>query len=87
MNKEDILISFFNGRQKYFRGGGVLKKLLTKESKVLSGEDALLIYNTYGIRTEDLNLLALSHGFEIDEESYAKLLMEQEENMKNSRSF
>lgn len=84
--KEDILFKLDAGRKAYFRGGSILKKVLQSSyNHVISGEDALLVFNTYGIDMRLLRLLFLSHGLDIDEERFCELLIEQEERMKNCK--
>jgi alanyl-tRNA synthetase len=79
----EILDRLNDGRKAYFRGGNVLKDVLLRSKEIVSGEDALLVFNTYGISSRELNILFFSHGLEIHNESYAKLLEDQEKRMKN----
>lgn len=81
----EILNKLNIGAKAYFRGGNVLKNVLVKSREIVSGEDALLIFNTYGISPRELNILFLSHGLEIDDDSFCKLLEEQIERSKNTK--
>jgi len=67
----------------YFRGGSILKNILSKQYKVLSGQDLLDIFNTYGIPVQYLKILVYSHGFEMNEKEFIHLLKEQTGKMKN----
>lgn len=83
--KEEILLKLNAGKKSYFRGGNVLKNILSKSKQMVSGDDALLVFNTYGIEPRLLNLLFLSHGLDMNEERFVELLLEQEERCKNSK--
>jgi len=64
--KEEILFKLDAGKKAYFRGGSTLKKVLANSyNHIISGEDALLVFNTYGIDLRLLKLLFLSHGLDI----------------------
>ena len=81
----EILHNLHCGKKSYYRGGDVLKKVLTRNKELVSGEDALLVSNTYGIESRQLAILFLSHGLDMDVESFAKLLEEQKQRSKNMR--
>jgi alanyl-tRNA synthetase len=66
----------------FIRAGDILKEILDKPGDIISGEDSLRIYNSYGIGVNYLNLFLLSHGKEMDVNSFAKLLFDQEEESK-----
>ncbi len=83
--KEEILFKLDCGKKTYFRGGNILKNVITKSKDVVSGEDALLVFNTYGIDLRLLNLFFMSHGLEIDQEGFFGLLIEQEEKTKKCK--
>jgi alanyl-tRNA synthetase len=72
-------------RKAFHRGGNFLVKIFTKPEKFLTSSECLYIFNTYGIKPRDLLLMAVSHGFEIDEEGFCKLLEEQREQFKNMK--
>ncbi len=79
----EILDKLNIGRKAYFRGGNVLRDVLLRNKETVSGEDALLIFNTYGISPRELNILFLSHSLEINYDSFIFLLTEQEKRHKN----
>ena len=68
------------------RGGNFLNKIFEKPTQNLSGEEALFLSNTYGIRTEDLVKLIYSHGFTFDQDEFARLLEDQSEKISNLAS-
>ena len=72
------------GKKAYFRGGYMLKNILSKPEKYLSGEDILSIFNTYGIHPRELVLLILSHGCEGDFDRFIELIWKQIEISKDS---
>ena len=69
----------------YYRGGSQLKMLLSKPEKYLSGQEALSIYNTYGVPPYELKILLMSHGVSFDEDAFIELLNEQNERYKNMK--
>lgn len=73
-----------NGFRAYYRAGPFIKDVFAKADKTLTPEECMNIYNWYGIRSRDVALLALSHGFELDTEGFARLIDEQEERSKNT---
>lgn len=81
---DEIIDKLNIGKKAYFRGGNVLKNVLLKSKEIVSGEDTLLVFNTYGISLKELNILFLSHGLEIDDKPFAKLLEEQKERYKKT---
>jgi len=85
MTIEDILHKLKCGEKAYFRGGNCMKKVLLRSKEIVSSEDALLIFNTYGFPAHLLKILFISHGVDMHDEGFAKLLNEQEERMKNMR--
>ena len=70
----------------YFRGGGIMKRILSKPEKYLSGEEILSLFNTYGIGVRELKLLIMSHGCDGDYQEFLKLLDEQRETSKNMKN-
>lgn len=69
----------------YYRGGNILKNKLSKPEKILSGQDALDIFNAYGLPPRYLKLMAMSHGFQIDKKEFIRLLEEQKDRFKNMK--
>ncbi len=69
-------------------GSNFLASIFIKyESKdlTLSGEDALLIFNTIGQPLEIIIIIASAFMLTVDELGFEKLLNEQKERLKNSR--
>lgn len=73
------------GEKAYFKAGSILKNLTSRPEKSLTGEEILLIYNSYGIEPRQLKILLLSHGCDGDYDEFVKLLEEQNERKKNMR--
>ena len=46
----------------------------TKSSKIISGEDAFKLYDTYGFPVDLTRLMSNEHGFEVDENGFEKLM-------------
>jgi alanyl-tRNA synthetase len=80
---EENKLKILNGYRAFKRAGPFIRDIFKNPSKKLTGEEALRIYNQYGISPSNIVLLALSHDFEIDKEKFICLLDEQEEEMKN----
>lgn len=74
-----------NAIKSYYRGGPFLVKIFTKPEKILTSNDCMFLFNTYAILPRDVVLMAISHGFEIDEQGFCKLLEEQRERLKNTK--
>lgn len=73
--KEEILLKLKAGEKAYFRGGTILRNILSKKySHEVPSEEALLIYNTYGIPPQLLKIFFYSHGLSMDDEEFATLL-------------
>lgn len=69
------------------RAGSHMPHIMNKavvEGK-LSGEDALSLFNTYGIGLDIILLIAHSHGIDVCETRFEYLKQYQEERMKNSK--
>ncbi len=82
MTKEDILNQINIGKKAYYRGGNMLRNALVKSTGFVSKEDALCIFNTYGIKPRELKILFYSHGLQMDDEGFSSLLHEQEDGYK-----
>ena len=82
---EGYKLKLISAERAYYRGGNLLKQLLSKPEKYLSSEESLSIFNTYGIAPYELKLLLMSHGFEFDENGFIELLMQQKERSKTIR--
>jgi alanyl-tRNA synthetase len=65
------------------RGGNFIVEVFKKEDKKLTAEDCMKLKDWYGIRSQDVIKLAVSHEFIVDDEGFAKLLDEDDEKMKS----
>ena len=79
MKKAEILERIESGHRAVKRGGDFLQTIFNKTTRVLTGDEALRLFNTYGIRIEELVKLIYSHRFTFDEQEFARLLAEQSE--------
>lgn len=66
-----------------WRGGDFLINVFKKEDKKLTAEECMKLKDCYGIRSQDVVKLAISHEFTIDNEGFAKLLDEEDKKMKS----
>lgn len=66
------------------RGGDFLQKVFVGK-KHLNGEECLQVFNTYAIHPREVYLMAFSHGCSIDSEDFIRLIVEQDERMRNSK--
>ncbi len=73
------------GEKSYIRAGSILKNLVSRPDKYLSGEEILLIFNSYGIPPRELKILLMSHGCDGDYHEFISLLEEQHEKSKRMR--
>lgn len=79
-NEKQIISNKLNNASKRIsRAFDTLENLLRNNENIVSGEDALLIYNTYGIDVIELKILFYSHGLKIDENEFIELLSSQKE--------
>lgn len=76
------------GEQAYRRGGQILFDIFHhREHRThLTGEETLLLYNTYGIPPYFLVLICKSHGYTFDADGFIKLLAKQEDRTKNRKT-
>lgn len=65
-------------------GHNCLYKLF-HNSNIMSGEDALQVFNTFGIPLPIIILIANSHGYSVDEAEFNRLHEIQKERMKNCK--
>lgn len=70
-------MNFDEIKSKLISGGNTFKNVLYKSFGTVSGEDALLIFNTYGISPRELCIFFLSHGLDMDYDEFCLLLEEQ----------
>lgn len=73
-----------NAHKACWRAGDFLRIILQKDEKNLTAEECLKIQNSYGFGPKEVAMIALSTGFSIDEEGYARLVDEQVERSKNT---
>ena len=73
------------------RGLEIFQKMIssseTKSSKIISGEDAFKLYDTYGFPVDLTRLMSNEHGFEVDEKGFEKLMKEQQERARDAGTF
>ena len=73
------------------RGLEIFQKMIssseTKSSKIISGEDAFKLYDTYGFPVDLTRLMSNEHGFEVDEKGFEKLMKEQQERAREAGKF
>mgnify|MGYP001069890827 FL=1 len=73
------------------RGLEIFQKMIssseTKSSKMISGEDAFKLYDTYGFPVDLTRLMSKEHGFEVDEKGFEKLMKEQQERAREAGKF
>ena len=70
------------------KGIKLMDNLMAKyeSTKVIPGEDAFLLYDTYGFPPDLSELIAREHGFSIDTASFEKELEKQKERSRNATS-
>lgn len=63
------------------RGKQILQKYMQehKKNKLISGEQAFKMYDTYGFPTELTKLITQEHGFEVDMNGFEQLMEQQKE--------
>ena len=73
------------------RGLEIFQKMIssseTKSSKIISGEDAFKLYDTYGFPVDLTRLMSNEHGFKVDEKVFEKLMKEQQERAREAGKF
>ena len=91
-NKEKV-ISVIKKEEERFsrtidRGVNLLEEIMEKSSdkKVLSGEDAFKLYDTYGFPFELTKEMAQEEGFEVDEDGFKKAMEEQKVRARGARA-
>ena len=88
--KKDICKQIISAEEEKFlqtlsSGEKRLQSIIEKSNKVISGEDAFLLYDTYGFPIELTKEYAEESGFEVDEEGFKKYLEEQKVRARNAR--
>ena len=73
------------------RGLEIFQKMIsdseTKSSKIISGEDAFKLYDTYGFPVDLTRLMSNEHGFEVDENGFEILMKEQQVRAREAGKF
>ena len=73
------------------RGLEIFQKMIssseTKSSKIISGEEAFKLYDTYGFPVDLTRLMSNEHGFKVDEKGFEKLMKEQQERAREAGKF
>ena len=64
---------------------GVIESALAKGEKVISGEDAFKLYDTFGFPVDLTREIAEEKGLSIDDESFTKLMKEQKDRARAAR--
>ena len=59
----------------------------SKETKVITGEDAFILYDTYGFPVDLSELIASENGYKIDIEGFEKELQKQKERARNATAL
>lgn len=75
---------FYTAERTFRRGGNFLIRVFTKPEKILSGQECMQLKDTYGIKPEDIYLMARSHGFIIDCDEFGFLLDKDDESKKHT---
>jgi len=65
----------------------IVDDIKNKTEKVIGGEQAFLLYDTYGFPLELTIALAAENGLEVDEEGFAAAMEEQKKRAKQSSAF
>lgn len=63
----------------------IIDKLEAEKQKVVSGDDAFLLYDTFGFPLDLSELIARERGYSIDTDRFAVLMKEQKERSRNAR--
>lgn len=63
------------------RGQAILEKYFkdTKESKIITGDQAFKLYDTFGFPLELLHVIAQENGFQVDDDGFNKEMSKQQE--------
>ncbi len=78
--EEKFLLTLKNGE-------AILNKLLTtSKEKILSGEDAFKLYDTYGFPLDLTKEICLEKGFSVDQDTFIKCMEKQKQLARSARS-
>jgi alanyl-tRNA synthetase len=65
----------------------IVKKLQNENSKMISGEDAFKLYDTYGFPIDLTELMAREIGFTVDRQKFDELMEEQRTRSRETKKF
>ncbi|MCX8056656.1 MAG: alanine--tRNA ligase [Ignavibacteria bacterium] len=65
----------------------IIEKLKAENSKVISGEDAFKLYDTYGFPLDLTELMAREIGFTVDKQRFEELMEEQRTRSRETKKF
>lgn len=69
------------------RGMKEFNKIIAKNPKIIAGEEAFLLYDSYGFPWELTQELAREKNIRVNTESFQKLMIKQKERARNSQQF
>ncbi|MCL4552937.1 MAG: alanine--tRNA ligase, partial [Candidatus Marsarchaeota archaeon] len=67
------------------RGGNILSRVIQESTQVISGDDAFLLKDTYGLPLEEIQLIAIDNGLSVDQARFEQLEVEAKERSKAAR--
>jgi alanyl-tRNA synthetase len=82
--EESFLQTLDRGIEKFEQ---FIKKPITVETKTIQGEDAFLLYDTFGFPLDLTELMAREQGYEVDVEGYSRKMQEQKQRSRDSRKI
>ncbi len=65
----------------------IVKKLQSENSKIISGEDAFKLYDTYGFPIDLTELMARETGLTVDKQRFEELMEEQKTRSRETKKF
>lgn len=83
--KKVIVIEEENFGRTIDQGLELLEELMKTDSKVLSGQDAFKLYDTYGFPLDLTKDILAEKGMQVDEETFDKLMKQQRERARKAR--
>ncbi len=89
--KEEFIIKLIKAEEENFnktveQGMNLLQNIIdSSDNKIISGEDAFKLSDTFGFPIDLTKEIAKDNGFEVDEEKFAELLKEQKVRARNAR--
>lgn len=91
VGKKDVVKSMINEEEELFQktllaGEKRFNEIIkNNDSKIINGEDAFKLYDTYGFPVELTIEMALELGYSVDKDSFDKYMLAQKEMARNSR--